>query len=663
MLIHVEEQDLAGQDLNVPDSATCGEALAFIFPKLKNIVAAKCVCTPAFLNKKTDDDKPIVTYLDLSSRIPDNCSKLSPVYADSPEGLSIIRHSAAHVLACAVKRLFPDVKVAIGPAIENGYYYDFEKNTPFTPDDLIALEKEMAKIAQAKLPFTHQLIKKEEAIQKFKSEDEPYKEELAFSIADSEVGLYSIGEFTDLCRGPHVPDSSFTAHSKLLSTAGAYWRGNEKNKMLSRIYGTAFADKKSLAAHLQNLEEARKRDHRKIGKELSYFDFEENVAPGMVFWLPKGMLVRTILEDFWRREHLKRGYEIIQGPQLLRVETWKQSGHYENYRDNMYFCKIDEDEYGIKPMNCIGHMLIYKHDLHSYRDLPKRFFELGVVHRHEKSGVLHGLFRVRQFTQDDAHIICTPAQLENEILGVIGLIKDLMGLFEFGFQVAISTRPEKSIGTDEAWDLATAALIKAVEKAGLSYKINEGDGAFYGPKIDVELLDCLGRKWQCSTIQVDFTLPERFDLEYIDSDGEKKRPVMVHRAIMGSLERFIGILLEQFAGALPVWLAPEQARILTISQNVIETAKKIQTRLQEQGIRCGLDMRNEKLGYKVRAAQLEKIAFMLIIGDKEAESESVSVRLRNGSNNGVMTVSEVIDLIKTASREPFKPGGMSYSFA
>lgn len=663
MIIHVDTQDLACQDLNIPESSTCAEALAVIFPKLKNIVAAKCERVSKLQDGESNDNTAKICYLDLTSKIPADCSRLSPVFADSPEGLAIIRHSTSHVLAYAVKKLFPDVKVAIGPSIENGYYYDFEKDTPFTPEDLIVLEKEMAKIAKAKLPFTHQVIKKEDAIKKFKEEDEPYKVELAFSIPDHEVGLYTIGEFTDLCRGPHVPDSSFTAHSKLLSTAGAYWRGDEKNRMLSRIYGTAFADKKSLTAHLQNLEEAKKRDHRKLGKELGYFDFEENVAPGMVFWLPKGMMVRTILEDFWRREHLKRGYEIIQGPQLLRIETWKQSGHYENYRDNMYFCNIDEDEYGIKPMNCIGHMLIYKHDLHSYRDLPKRFFELGIVHRHEKSGVLHGLFRVRQFTQDDAHIICMPEQLENEILGVIGLVKDLMGLFEFGFKVAISTRPEKSIGTDEAWEMATTALIKAVEKAGLPYKINEGDGAFYGPKIDVELLDCLGRKWQCSTIQVDFTLPERFDLEYIDSDGEKKRPVMVHRAVMGSIERFIGILLEQYAGALPVWLAPEQARILTISQNVTENAKKIQTRLQAQGIRCGLDIRNEKLGYKVRSAQIEKIAFMLIIGDKEAESESISVRLRNGSNKGAMTVSEVADLIKTASQEPFKPGGMSYSFA
>lgn len=648
MNIHINNQPV-----EIAQSLTAGEALAKTLSgkKLKSVIAAQAsTCENTF-------------FMDLSAQIPDNCVSLNPVFADSPEGLQILRHSTAHVMACAVKRLFPDVKISIGPAIDNGFYYDFDTPVPFTPEDLIKIEKEMAKIASLNLPFQKETISRGQALEKFKHEQEPYKTELVNSIEDkAPLTLYTLGEFTDLCKGPHAPHSGFTANCRLLSTAGAYWRGDERNKMLARIYGTAFYDKKSLDTYLNNLEEAKRRDHRKLGKELAFFDFEEDVAKGMVFWFPKGMLVRTILEDFWRREHLKRNYELVQGPQLLRVETWKKSGHYDHYRKNMYFSHIEDEEYGIKPMNCIGHMLIYQHDLHSYRDLPKRFFELGVVHRHEKSGVLHGLMRVRQFTQDDAHIICTPDQLENEILSVIRLIQDLMNLFEFKFQVAISTRPESSIGTDEAWNLATNALINAVQKAGLTYQINDGDGAFYGPKIDVILLDCLDRKWQCSTIQVDFTLPERFDLTYVSKDGERCRPVMVHRAIMGSLERFIGILLEHYAGALPVWLAPEQARILAVTDSVAESAKKLETQLKSLGIRTGIDIRNEKLGFKVREAQLEKIAFMLIIGEKEAESGGANVRLRNGDNTGFKTVSEIAELIRAEAERPFKQGGMSYSF-
>ncbi|MBQ7738525.1 MAG: threonine--tRNA ligase, partial [Desulfovibrionaceae bacterium] len=398
-------------------------------------------------------------------------------------------------------------------------------------------------------------------------------------------------------------------------------------------------------------------------RELKFFTFEEKGAPGMVFWLPKGMLVRTILEDFWRREHLKRGYDLVQGPQLLRVETWQKSGHYDHYRANMYFTEIDEDQYGIKPMNCVGHMLIYNNELRSYRELPKRFFELGLVHRHEKSGVLHGLLRVRQFTQDDAHILCTPEQLEGEIIGVIRLIQDLMNLFGFSYKILISTRPEDSIGTDEAWELATNALIQAVQTAGLEYTINEGDGAFYGPKIDVVLLDCIGREWQCSTIQVDFTLPERFDLVYVGQDGERHRPVMVHRAIMGSLERFIGVLIEQFAGALPVWLAPEQARIVTVTDADAQAAKEIQAGLQALGIRVEADLRNEKLSFKIREAQLAKIPYMLVIGEKERQAKMCNVRLRNGENLGLKTVPEIAALIRQDAEEPFKQGGMTYSFA
>lgn len=644
---------IEGQNIDAPHGATCADVLQQVLSgkKFKQAVAARAITSAG------------AKYLDLSAPIPDGCQTLDPVWADSPEGLSILRHSASHVMAAAVKRLFPDVKVAIGPAIENGFYYDFEYARPFSADDLAAIEEEMGRIAALELPFRHVMMPKAEAAAHFRNAGETYKLELVENLPDAEVGIYACGDFKDLCRGPHVPHTGFAKNVKLLSVAGAYWHGDEKNPMLSRIYGTAFADKKALSEHLARLEEAAKRDHRRLGRELEFFHFEETVAPGMVFWLPKGMLVRTILEDFWRKEHLKRGYEIVQGPQLLRVETWQKSGHYEHYRENMYFSEIDKDAYGIKPMNCIGHMLIYRHHMRSYRDLPQRYFELGIVHRHEKSGVLHGLLRVRQFTQDDAHIICQPEQLQGEILQVINLIRDLMNLFGFQFRVAISTRPEESIGTDGAWELATNALEQAVKNAGLDYTINEGDGAFYGPKIDVSLLDCLGRQWQCSTIQVDFTLPERFGLEYVGPDGEKHRPVMVHRAIMGSIERFIGVLIEHYAGALPVWLAPEQARILTVSDAAAGAAVKIKDELVAQGIRVGHDSRNEKLGFKVREAQMAKIPYMLIMGEKEAREGNVSVRLRGGDNLGQKTVAEVVEIIRNEAGEPFKKGGMSYRFA
>lgn len=601
--------------------------------------------------------------LDLSAPLPAGCAELAPVYADSPEGLQMIRHSTAHVMAAAVKRLFPTAKVTIGPSIDTGFYYDFDVEKPFSSEDFPAIEAEMQRIADAREPFTCKVLPKAEAVEVFRNMGEVYKVELIESIDANTVSLYTCGDFTDLCRGPHVPHTGFAKAAKLMSVAGAYWRGDEKNRMLSRIYGTAFADQKALDAYLKQLEEAKRRDHRKLGRELSLFTFKEDVAPGMVFWLPRGMMVRTILEDFWRREHLKRGYEIVQGPQLLRVETWQKSGHYDHYRENMYFTQIEEDAYGVKPMNCISHMLIYGNELHSYRDLPQRYFELGVVHRHEKSGVLHGLLRVRQFTQDDAHILCAPEQLEGEILEVIHLIRDLMNLFGFQYKVAVSTRPESSIGTDEAWELATNALTKAVEKAGLPYEINEGDGAFYGPKIDVRLLDCIGREWQCSTIQVDFTLPERFDLTYVGQDGEKHRPVMVHRAIMGSLERFIGILVENFAGALPTWLAPEQARLLTVTEAGDEATLKMCEELKAMGIRATADTRNEKLGFKVREAQLAKVPYILVVGEKEVQAGGANVRLRNGDNMGLKSVAEIAALIRTDAEEPFKQGGMRYSFA
>ena len=635
-------------------SAAPGDAVAVVLQKalsgkkFKSVVAART---------------PDGALLDLSASVPQGCAALAPVTAEEPDGLRLLRHSTAHVMAAAVKRLFPTAKVTIGPAIDNGFYYDFDVERPFSSEDFPAIEAEMRSIAEARLPFTRVDVSKAEAAARFTAEGEPYKVELLESIEGDTVSLYTCGEFTDLCRGPHVPHTGFAKAAKLLSVAGAYWRGDEKNRMLSRIYGTAFADEKALNAYLKQVEEAKRRDHRKLGRELNLFTFKEDVAPGMVFWLPKGMLVRTILEDFWRREHLKRNSDIVQGPQLLRVETWQKSGHYDHYRENMYFTQIEDDAYGIKPMNCIAHMLIYGNELRSYRDLPQRYFELGVVHRHEKSGVLHGLLRVRQFTQDDAHILCAPEQLEGEILEVIHLIRDLMGLFGFQYKVAISTRPKDSIGTDEAWELATNALIQAVEKAGISYEINAGDGAFYGPKIDVRLLDCIGREWQCSTIQVDFTLPERFDLTYVGQDGERHRPVMVHRAIMGSLERFIGILIENYAGALPTWLAPEQARVLTVTEVGDAAALAVRDQLRAQGVRVTADTRNEKLGFKVREAQLAKVPYILVVGEKEAQEGGANVRLRSGENLGLKSVADIAALVRADAEEPFKQGGMRYSFA
>ena len=575
-------------------------------------------------------------------------------------------HTCSHVLAQAVKRLHPEVKLAIGPSIENGFYYDLDAPFAFTPEDLAEIEGEMRKICKEKLKLERFELPREEALQYMEERQEPYKVELINDLpADAHISFYKQGEFVDLCAGPHLDSTGRIKGNAIKLTAcnAAYWRGDSNRQTLQRIYGVAFPKKEELDAYLERIEEAKRRDHRKLGRELGFFTFHEDVAPGMVFWLPKGMLMRTILEDFWRREHIKRNYDLVQGPQLLRVETWQRSGHYDHYRQNMYFTQIEDDQYGIKPMNCISHMLIYRNDLRSYRDLPQRYFELGVVHRHEKSGTLHGLLRVRQFTQDDAHILCTPEQLEGEILGVIHLIRDLMHLFGFDYKVGISTRPKDSIGTDEAWELATNALIEAVKKADMPYEINEGDGAFYGPKIDVRLLDCIGREWQCSTIQVDFTLPERFDLTYVGQDGERHRPVMVHRAIMGSLERFIGVLIEQYAGAMPTWLAPEQARILTVTDAHNEAALKACEELKALGIRVTADTRNEKLGFKVREAQLAKVPYILVVGEKEAQAGGVNVRLRNGDNLGLKSVAEVAALIRTDSEEPFKNGGMRYSFS
>jgi threonyl-tRNA synthetase len=630
-----------------PGSTVAGAlAQALSGKRLKNTVVARCGDA----------------LLDLTAPLPETCSELVPVPADSPEGLEIIRHSAAHIMAEAVKKLFPAAQVTIGPAIEHGFYYDFAFERPFTPDDLAAIEAEMTRIARANHTFTCRQVSKDEAKALFSGLGENYKLEIIEDIPAQTVSLYTQGEFTDLCRGPHVPATGFLTAFKLLSVAGAYWRGDEKRPMLQRIYGTAFGDQGDLKKYLARLEEAKKRDHRKLGVALDLFSFSEEAGPGMAIWHPKGELVRTILEDFERKEHLKRGYHLVRGPQILKREMWERSGHYDNYRENMYFTEIDEQAYGVKPMNCLAHMLIYKSRLRSYRDLPLRYFELGVVHRHEKSGVLHGLLRVRQFTQDDAHILCRPDQLLSEITGVITFVKDVLGLFGFEFEAELSTRPEKSIGSDVDWERATSALTEALAALEMPYEINEGDGAFYGPKIDIKLKDALERRWQCATIQCDFTLPERFDLVYVDQDGTRRRPVMLHRVILGAVERFLGVLIEHTAGAFPTWLTPVQARILTVTEAHDAHAARVLERLTQAGIRVEADTRNEKLGYKVREAQLEKIPYLLVVGDKETENGGVNVRQRGGKELGLLSLDDTIALIRADCEEPFKRGGLSYNF-
>ncbi|MBC8019536.1 MAG: threonine--tRNA ligase [Verrucomicrobia bacterium] len=569
----------------------------------------------------------------------------------SPEALEIIRHSASHLMAQAVKELFPAAKVTIGPAIESGFYYDFDVEQPFTPEDIERIEAKMSELAKADTRIERSVLSSAEAIKKFEGMGEPYKKELIEGIGAETVSLYTQGGFTDLCRGPHVPSTSRIKVFKLLSIAGAYWRGDEKNRMLQRIYGTAFVDKKELEAYLHLLEEAKRRDHRKLGKELDLFSFSDEVGAGLAIWHPKGAMLRTILEDFERREHLKRGYDIVVGPQILKTELWQRSGHYENYRENMYFTEVDEQSFGVKPMNCLAHMMIYKSHLRSYRDLPLRYFELGTVHRHERAGVLHGLMRVRCFTQDDAHILCTPDQLDAEIKDVLKFVSDVMGIFGFDYEMELSTRPEKSIGDDASWELATNALTAALKDTGRPYEINEGDGAFYGPKIDIKLRDCLDRRWQCATIQCDFTLPERFDLHYIASDGEKKRPVMVHRVILGSIERFIGVLIEHYAGSFPLWLSPVQAIVLTVTDSQIPYGQHVVAALREAGIRVQGDFRNEKLSFKIREAQLQKVPYMLVIGDKEVEQGTVTPRYRDGKNLEPMKTEEFVAFVEQESKQ------------
>lgn len=579
---------------------------------------------------------------DLSTPVTEDCS-LNILTFDSEGGRHTYWHTASHIMAQAVKRLYPGVKLAIGPAIDNGFYYDFDSEKPFTPEDMQAIEEEMKRIIKEDLGVERFTLPRDEALELVK--DEPYKVELINELPeDSEISFYKQGEFTDLCAGPHLPSTGKVKAIKLMQLAGAYWRGSEKNKMLQRIYGTAFPKKSQLDEYLHRLEEAKKRDHRKLGRELDLFDIYEE-GPGFPFFLPKGMVLRNLLEDYWRREHEKRGYQEIKTPIMLTKELWYRSGHWDNYKDNMYSVDIDDAEFAVKPMNCPGGILVFKRKLHSYRDLPQRMGELGLVHRHELSGALHGLMRVRCFTQDDAHIFMTPDQIKDEVIGVIKLIDEFYKTFGFKYHVELSTRPEKSIGSDELWEKSTTALSEALQDQGIEYKLNKGDGAFYGPKIDFHLEDSIGRTWQCGTIQLDMNMPERFDLNYIGPDGEKHRPVMIHRVVFGSIERFIAILTEHFAGAFPVWLSPVQANILTIVEKHIPYAEEVKRRLEEKGIRVELDGRNEKIGFKIREAQLEKVPYMLVLGDKEAEAGHVAVRSRKEGDMGSMPLDEFIEKI------------------
>lgn len=573
--------------------------------------------------------------VDLSSQVEED-GTLEILTFDAQEGKNAYRHTTSHILAQAVLRLFPGTKLAIGPAIADGFYYDFDAEHTFTPDDLKDIEAEMEKIIKEDLPLVRKEISREEALKMFTAKGEKYKVELIEDLpGDTQISTYYQGDFVDLCAGPHVPTTGKIKAVKLMNLAGAYWRGSEKNKMLQRIYGTAFPKKSELEEYLFRLEEAKKRDHRKLGQELKLFTVMDE-GPGFPFFFPKGMVLRNELENYWREIHRVWNYQEIKTPIILNRELWERSGHWFHYRENMYTTVIDEEDYAIKPMNCPGAILVYDAELHSYRDFPIRIAELGLVHRHELSGALHGLMRVRSFTQDDAHIFMLPSQITEEIKGVIDLVDALYKLFGFPYHVELSTKPEKAMGSDEAWEMATSALEKALQEKGMDYKINPGDGAFYGPKIDFHLEDSLGRTWQCGTIQLDFQLPEKFDLTYVGEDGQRHRPVMIHRVAFGSIERFIGILTEHYAGAFPTWLSPVQVKVIPITERQLAYAKKLAKELFDEGIRVEVDERSEKIGYKIREAQMERIPFMLVVGDKEMENGTVSLRARKEGDKGTV---------------------------
>lgn len=578
-------------------------------------------------------------------------SELEILKFEDSDGNHTFRHTSSHILAQAVKRLFPEAKLGIGPAIDNGFYYDFDLEHRFSDEDLAALEKEMAKIVQENSPVERFELPREEAVKYMEERQEPYKVELIQDLPeDAVISFYQQGDFTDLCAGPHMPSTGAVKAVKLMNVAGAYWRGSEKNKMLQRIYGTSFPKQKQLDEYLERLEEAKKRDHRKIGKEMDLFAIYEE-GPGFPFFMPKGMIIRNELETFWRKAHRERGYQEIKTPLILSEALWHTSGHWDHYQNNMYFTKIDEGDYAVKPMNCPGAMLAYKRKMYSYRDFPMRMAEMGQVHRHELSGALHGLMRVRTFTQDDAHIFMLPEQVKDEIVGVIDFIDYVYNIFGFKYHVELSTKPEDSMGTEEEWNLATSALQDALIEKGLPFIINEGDGAFYGPKIDFHLEDCLGRTWQCGTIQLDFQMPQRFELSYVGSDGEKHTPIMIHRVIFGSIERFIGILTEHFAGKFPLWLAPVQVKLLTVTEKFAEYAETVGQRLTKEGFRVEVDVRNEKIGYKIREARNERVSYIGVIGEKETESSTLTVRSSKEGELGALGLDAFIEKLKKEIEE------------
>lgn len=591
------------------------------------------------------------TPTDLRTQLSDGDS-ISIITENSDEGLQVIRHSIAHVMAEAVLDIYPDAKFGIGPAIENGFYYDFELPVSLTPDDLPAIEKKMKHILKMNVRFEKQVLTRDEAIKLFQDLNQPYKVELISEIEDETVTIYKHGDFVDLCRGPHVPGLQKIKAFKLMSVAGAYWRGSEKRPMLQRIYAVAFSSQEELDGYIEHIEEAKKRDHRVIGRQLDLFSFQDE-GPGFPFFHPNGMTILNEMLAYWRKHHIAADYKEIKTPIILQKALWEQSGHWENYANNMYFTEVDELEMAIKPMNCPGGILVYKNQTRSYREFPLRILELGQVHRHELSGVLHGLFRVRSFMQDDAHIYCMPDQIEDEVIGVIDLTSEIYKGFGFeNWELELSTRPEKAIGTDEMWHVAETALKGALERKALNYKINPGDGAFYGPKIDFHITDSMGRKWQCATIQLDFAMPDRFELEYMGADNKRHRPVMIHRAILGSIERFFGILIEHYAGAFPTWLAPLQAMVIPIADRHIEYASEVRDRLKAAGIRVDLDDRREQTGSKIRDAQLKKIPYMLIVGDKEIENNAVAVRERAAGDIGAKPLQDVVEMLIKASEQP-----------
>ena len=585
------------------------------------------------------------------SRVVETGGEAAPILPDSDEGLDILRHSAAHLMAQAVAQMYPGTRYGVGPSIKDGFYYDMEIPGGITEEDLPKIEKEMHRIAKRSVPVERRVLSKVEALEWFKEKNDPYKVEIISELEEETVTLYVQGEYADLCRGPHVPNTSYVRHFKLLSVAGAYWRGDEKNIMLTRVYGTAFGDEEALAAYIHRMEEAKNRDHRRLGKELDLFSLQAE-GPGFPFFHPKGMVILNNLIDFWKKEHTKRGYCEIRTPLILERSLWIQSGHWDHYRDNMYFTEIDERPFAIKPMNCPGGMLVYKSQIRSYRDLPLRMAELGVVHRHERSGVLHGLMRVRCFTQDDAHLYCRPDQVKDEIKGIMDLCRFIYkDVFGFKYTMELSTRPDNSMGSEEQWKIAETALQQALEETGSEYKLNPGDGAFYGPKIDFHLEDCIGRTWQCGTIQLDFQMPEKFDLKYIGDDGKEHRPVMLHRTVLGSLERFFGILIENFAGAFPYWIAPLQARVLPVSDEFVEYGRSVAQTLRSWGVRVEVDERDEKLGKKIRDAQTQKVPYMIVIGEKERESGTVAPRERAKGDLGSMS----LDQLRKVLEEEFNP--------